>query len=225
ELAVRVRGRAGQRAGLVEGARIEQPLEALTHGEAPRLVLARDVLGPAHEAGELQPAFELLDFRLPAHRGLNHTAGGRPAGPAPAALPVPPRCPGPAMIVSAPAGSRARGRRRGRRGGDGMPYKPEAVERLVAAIFARAGCRDAEARTVPRHLADANLGGNAAPRVGGRAGPRPPASPRPTGCTRAAPASWSPRSAAPTGGSRPTRSRRRRRWRAARRSSSISLPA
>jgi len=41
-----------------------------------------------------------------------------------------------------------------------MPYKPEAVERLVAAIFARAGCRDEEARTVARHLVEANLVGH-----------------------------------------------------------------
>jgi len=41
-----------------------------------------------------------------------------------------------------------------------MPYKPEAVERLVAAIFARAGSRDEEARTVARHLVEANLVGH-----------------------------------------------------------------
>src|SRR2546422_64437 len=41
-----------------------------------------------------------------------------------------------------------------------MPYKPEAVERLVTAIFARAGSRDEEARTVARHLVEANLVGH-----------------------------------------------------------------
>jgi len=41
-----------------------------------------------------------------------------------------------------------------------MPYKAEAVERLVAAIFARAGSRDEEARTIARHLVEANLVGH-----------------------------------------------------------------
>ena len=41
-----------------------------------------------------------------------------------------------------------------------MPYKHEAVERLVAAIFARAGSRGEEARTVARHLVEANLAGH-----------------------------------------------------------------
>jgi hydroxycarboxylate dehydrogenase B len=41
-----------------------------------------------------------------------------------------------------------------------MRYNPEMVERLVVAIFARAGSRDEEARTVARHLVEANLVGH-----------------------------------------------------------------
>ncbi len=41
-----------------------------------------------------------------------------------------------------------------------MRYQHDAVERLVAAIFTRAGCKDEEARTIARHLVEANLVGH-----------------------------------------------------------------
>jgi uncharacterized oxidoreductase len=45
-------------------------------------------------------------------------------------------------------------------GGSEMGRKHEAVERLVAAIFARAGSSGDEARTIARHLVEANLVGH-----------------------------------------------------------------
>jgi uncharacterized oxidoreductase len=41
-----------------------------------------------------------------------------------------------------------------------MPYAHDVVERLVTAIFARAGSNDGEARTIARHLVEANLVGH-----------------------------------------------------------------
>src|SRR3989442_717938 len=67
ERSILIRGRAGQRAGLVERRGVEQALDALAHGESPRLVLALDVLGPAHLPGELLASLQLLDLRFPRH--------------------------------------------------------------------------------------------------------------------------------------------------------------
>jgi len=61
---------AGQGARLVERAAIEQPLDALAHGEAAGLVLALDVLGAAHGARQLLAALELFDLGIPAHSSL-----------------------------------------------------------------------------------------------------------------------------------------------------------
>jgi hypothetical protein len=55
-------------AGLVEAAGVEEALDALAHGELAGGVLARDALGPAHPAGELLAASQLVELGLPRHR-------------------------------------------------------------------------------------------------------------------------------------------------------------
>jgi hypothetical protein len=58
---------AGDGTGLVEAARVEQPLDALAHREPPRLVLARDALLAAHPPRKLLAPAELLELGLPTH--------------------------------------------------------------------------------------------------------------------------------------------------------------
>ena len=78
ELAVLVVGRAArQRAGLVERARVEQPLDPLAHRPAARGVLARHPLLAAHLAGERLAAAQLLELGLPAHAAVASQACGR----------------------------------------------------------------------------------------------------------------------------------------------------
>jgi hypothetical protein len=58
---------AGQHAGLVEGARVEEAVDALANVQAPGRVLALDPLGAAHLPGELLAVAELGDLRVPTH--------------------------------------------------------------------------------------------------------------------------------------------------------------
>ena len=68
QLPVVVVGRAsGERAGLVEAARVEQPVDALAHGQATGGVLAGDALLAAHPPGQLLAPAKLLELGLPAH--------------------------------------------------------------------------------------------------------------------------------------------------------------
>ncbi len=60
-------GPAGQRADLVEAAGIEQQVDPLAHGEAARIVLALDLVGPAHVPRERLAAAQFFDFGFPAH--------------------------------------------------------------------------------------------------------------------------------------------------------------
>ena len=57
---------AGEGAGLVEGAGVEEALDTLANGQAPGRALALDALGAAHPLGELLAAPELVDLRLPS---------------------------------------------------------------------------------------------------------------------------------------------------------------
>src|SRR5207244_6363193 len=67
ELAVAVLGAPRQRAGLVKGVPVEEPVDPLAHGEPAAAVLPVDPLGAAHPARELLAAAQLLQLRLPAH--------------------------------------------------------------------------------------------------------------------------------------------------------------
>ena len=66
------RAAPGDRADLVEAAGIEQGVDALAHGEPARVVLALDLLGAAHFAGERLAAAQLLDVVFPAHDAPGH---------------------------------------------------------------------------------------------------------------------------------------------------------
>ena len=67
ELAVlAVLGAAGERADLVEAAGIEQRVDALAHGELAGVVLALDLVGPAHVPRERLAAAQFLDIGFPA---------------------------------------------------------------------------------------------------------------------------------------------------------------
>jgi hypothetical protein len=72
-----VRPYAGERAGLVERARVEQPLDPLAHGPPPGRVLARHPLLAAHLAGERLAPAQLLELGLPAHARIAWQACGR----------------------------------------------------------------------------------------------------------------------------------------------------
>ena len=51
----------------MEAAAVEQRLEALAHGEPAGVVLALDLLGAAHLAGQRLAPPELVDVALPTH--------------------------------------------------------------------------------------------------------------------------------------------------------------
>ena len=57
---------AGEGAGLMEGAGVEEAVDALANVQAPGRALALDALGAAHLLGELLAAPELGDLRLPS---------------------------------------------------------------------------------------------------------------------------------------------------------------
>ncbi len=67
ELAVLVGPAAGELARLAEGALVEQPPDALAHGQAPARVLASDPLLAAHLLREPLAAAQLLELGLPGH--------------------------------------------------------------------------------------------------------------------------------------------------------------
>jgi hypothetical protein len=69
QLAILVVARAGQYAGLVEGARVDQALDALTHRQPTAVVLPGHPLGAAHAVRELLAAAQLAQLGLPAHVG------------------------------------------------------------------------------------------------------------------------------------------------------------
>ncbi len=72
---------AGDGADLVQAARVDQRVDALAHGEAAVVVLALDLLRPAHLARQgLAPA-QLRDFRLPTPRRPLRTVVHRPRPP------------------------------------------------------------------------------------------------------------------------------------------------
>ena len=58
---------AGDRADLVERARVDEMLDALAHRELAELVLTGDLLGTAHGLGHLGAATELVELGLPSH--------------------------------------------------------------------------------------------------------------------------------------------------------------
>src|SRR5262249_20533932 len=58
---------AGEGAGFVERAVIQQALDALTNSETAGLVLPFDVVGAAHGSRQLLAPLELLDLRVPGH--------------------------------------------------------------------------------------------------------------------------------------------------------------
>src|SRR5262249_21961247 len=62
-----VLGAAGKRADLTEAAGIEQRLDALAHGEAAGIMLALDLVRPAHLARQRLTATQFLDVGFPAH--------------------------------------------------------------------------------------------------------------------------------------------------------------
>src|SRR5208282_2798028 len=59
--------RSGQRAILVKLFGIEQPFDPLAYRELAAVMLALDVIGPAHRFGELDAAADFFDFLLPRH--------------------------------------------------------------------------------------------------------------------------------------------------------------
>src|SRR5262249_52385319 len=61
---------AGNGADLVEGAGIEQLLDALAHGQLAGIVLALDLLLATHLARQRLARPQFIDFRLPAHLAL-----------------------------------------------------------------------------------------------------------------------------------------------------------
>ena len=63
----------------MEAARVEQPLQALAHGEPAGRVLALHALVAAHLPGQLLAAAQLLELGLPAH-GRHATGAGPPGG-------------------------------------------------------------------------------------------------------------------------------------------------
>lgn len=58
---------AAQRADLVEAAGIEQLIDALPYRELAAVVLALDLVRPAHASAHRLAAAQLVDLRLPAH--------------------------------------------------------------------------------------------------------------------------------------------------------------
>ena len=64
-----VRGAPSERPDFVEGPGVEQPVDALAHGETSGVMLALDVGSAAHFARQCLAAPYLVQFRLPAHFG------------------------------------------------------------------------------------------------------------------------------------------------------------
>jgi len=58
---------AGDAADLAERVLVDQPVDALAHGEAPAVVLALHLVRPAHAPGEFLPAAQFLHLRFPRH--------------------------------------------------------------------------------------------------------------------------------------------------------------
>jgi hypothetical protein len=65
--AVLVRGESGQAAVLLEGARIQQQLHALAHGQLAGVALSGDALRAAHPLRQLLAAAHLVQLGLPGH--------------------------------------------------------------------------------------------------------------------------------------------------------------
>ena len=64
-------GLAGDAADLAERALVDQPVDALAHGEAPAVVLALHLVRAAHAPGELLAAAQLVHFRFPRHLAVS----------------------------------------------------------------------------------------------------------------------------------------------------------
>ena len=80
QLAVLVVGAAaGERSGLVEAARVEEPLDPLANRQPAGRVLALDPLLAAHPPRELLAPAQLLELGLPGHRAQT-SAGQAPRG-------------------------------------------------------------------------------------------------------------------------------------------------
>jgi hypothetical protein len=62
-----VDGRPGQRPDLVKRAVVEQFRQALAHRQPARLVLAADLVGPAHPLGQFPPPAQVVQLWLPRH--------------------------------------------------------------------------------------------------------------------------------------------------------------
>ena len=60
-------GLAGDGADLVEAAFVDQPVDALAHRQPAAVVLALDLVGPAHLARHAFARAQFVEFRLPAH--------------------------------------------------------------------------------------------------------------------------------------------------------------
>ena len=71
-----VGGDPRDRADLVEGPGVEEPVHPLAHRELPLPVVARDLLRAAHLADELLPSAKLLELGLPACRLARHRSLG-----------------------------------------------------------------------------------------------------------------------------------------------------
>jgi hypothetical protein len=61
---------SGERARLVEGALVEQAVDALADGEPSRRMLSLNVCRSAHRSREFLAAADLINFRLPAQLGV-----------------------------------------------------------------------------------------------------------------------------------------------------------
>ena len=64
-------GLAGDAADLAERVLVDQPVDALAHGEAPAVVLALHLVRAAHAPGELLAAAQLVHFRFPRHLAVS----------------------------------------------------------------------------------------------------------------------------------------------------------
>jgi hypothetical protein len=62
---------ARDRAELAERALVEQPVDALAHGEPAAIVLALHLVCAAHAPGHLLTPAQLIHFRLPGHLGIS----------------------------------------------------------------------------------------------------------------------------------------------------------
>ena len=79
EIALRVvLGKAGDGADLLEGALIDEPGDALAHGELARGLVAGDLVGAAQRQGEPAPALHFVELGLPAHARVRLRASAAP---------------------------------------------------------------------------------------------------------------------------------------------------